>query len=348
MVDGPQTAIRDLAACSRQHDNSQEPVPASSHPHTGAVAIVVSGWDAEAWAQRFRVLAPSRPIRIWPHQIERADEVAYACAWRAPPGALTEFTNLKAIFSLGAGVDHLLGDPTLPAVPIVRIVDPDLTRRMTEYVVLHVLLHHRRVRLYEQQQRQRIWHEHHQPAAGEVTVGVMGLGVLGRDAGAMLHRLGFQVAGWSRTGSPLAGIETFHGAAGLDAFLARTDILVCLLPLTPATQGILNLPLLHKLKRDGALGGAYLINAGRGGLQVDADILAALDQGLIAGASLDVFPTEPLPPESPLWAHPNITLTPHNAAESDPRALTANVLTQIARFERGEPLDHVIDRGRGY
>ena len=119
----------------------------SLNPHTGAVAIVVSGWDAEAWAQRFRALAPSRPIRIWPNQIERAGEIAYACAWRAPPGALTEFTNLKAIFSLGAGVDHLLGDPTLPAVPIVRIVDPDLTARMVEYVVLHVLLIHRRQRL---------------------------------------------------------------------------------------------------------------------------------------------------------------------------------------------------------
>jgi len=315
---------------------------------SSAILLAITGWNPQGWDERFRTLAPARDIRSWPDRVGNRADVAYACAWKAPHGLLAEFSNLRIIFSLGAGVDHLMGDPHLPAVPVVRIVDPDLTRRMTEYVVLHVLMRHRRVRLYEQQQRQRIWHEHHQPAAGEVTVGVMGLGVLGRDAAAMLHRLGFQVAGWSRTGSPLAGIETFHGAAGLDAFLARTEILVCLLPLTPATQGILNLALLQKLKRDGALGGAYLINAGRGGLQVDADILAALDQGVIAGASLDVFPTEPLPPESPLWAHPNITLTPHNAAESDPRALTANVLTQIARFERGGPLDHVIDRGRGY
>jgi len=313
-----------------------------------AILLAITGWDPTGWQKRFAALAGERDVRFWPDRVGNPDDIAYACAWKAPHGVLAQCPNLKVIFSLGAGVDHLMGDPHLPAVPVVRIVDPDLTRRMTEYVVLHVLMRHRRVRLYEQQQRQRVWHDHHQPAAGEVTVGVMGLGVLGRDATAMLHRLGFQVAGWSRTGSPLAGIETFHGAAGLDAFLARTEILVCLLPLTPATQGILNLALLQKLKRDGALGGAYLINAGRGGLQVDADILAALDQGVIAGASLDVFPTEPLPPESPLWAHPNITLTPHNAAESDPRALTANVLTQIARFERGEPLDHVIDRGRGY
>jgi glyoxylate/hydroxypyruvate reductase A len=232
-------------------------------------------------------------------------------------------------------------------VPVVRIVDPNLTMRMTEYVALHVLMHHRRLRLYDAQQRQRLWRDHHQPAASEVAVGIMGLGVLGRDAAAMLVRLGFRVAGWSRSATSLPGVETFHGD-GLDAFLARTEILVCLLPATPATEGILNLSLLRKLKRDGALGGAYLINAGRGRLQVDADILAALDQGVLAGASLDVFPTEPLPADNPLWGHPAVTITPHNAAESDPQAITQNVVEQIARFERGEALDNVIDRRHGY
>jgi glyoxylate/hydroxypyruvate reductase A len=252
------------------------------------------------------------------------------------------------MFSLGAGVDALIADPTLPDVPVARIVDPDLTRRMTEYVVLHVLMHHRRVRRYDEQQRQRLWRDHHQPAAGEVAVGIMGLGVLGRDAAATLARLGFRVAGWSRTERSVAGIATFHGAAGLDPFLARTEILVCLLPHTPATECLINLALLRKLKRDGALGGAFLINAGRGKLQVDADIIAALEEGSLAGATLDVFPTEPLPPDSPLWSHPNITVTPHNAAESDPQALVANVLRQIERFERGLPLENMIDRRLGY
>jgi glyoxylate/hydroxypyruvate reductase A len=181
-----------------------------------------------------------------------------------------------------------------------------------------------------------------------VAVGVMGLGVLGRDAAAALSRLGFRVAGWSRTARSIAGVETFHDADGLDRFLARTEILVCLLPHTPSTEGILNLSLLRKLKRDGALGGAYLINAGRGALQIDADISAALDEGSLAAASLDVFANEPLPADSRLWAHPNITITPHNAAESDPRALLAGVLDQIARFERGEPLQNVVDRALGY
>jgi len=164
----------------------------------------------------------------------------------------------------------------------------------------------------------------------------------------MLSHLGFRVAGWSRTAKPMPGIEAFHGAQGRDAFLARTEILVCLLPCTPATEGILNLSLFRQLNRDGALGGAYLINAGRGKLQVDAEIITALDEGSLAAASLDVFPTEPLPPDSPLWGHANVTITPHNAAESDPRALVIHVLNQIARFERGEPLEHVIDRGLGY
>jgi glyoxylate/hydroxypyruvate reductase len=313
-----------------------------------AVLLAVTGLDPSSWEQRFRALAPRRDIRLWPDRRGDPAAIAYACAWHAPRGVLAGFPNLRAIFSLGAGVDHILTDPTLPPVPVVRIVDPDLTMRMTEYVLLHVLLHHRRQRLYDAQQRGRIWHEHEQPPANAVAVGVMGLGVLGRDAAHALARIGFRTAGWSRTPKTLPGIETFHGSDGLDAFLQRTEILVCLLPATPVTLGILRLKLLRKLKRDGAAGGAYLINAGRGALQVDADILAALDEGSLAGATLDVFADEPLPETSPLWAHPNITITPHNAAASDPRALVANILRQIERLERGLPLEHVIDHAAGY
>jgi len=313
-----------------------------------AILLAVTGTDPQPWEARLRALAPQRDIRLWPDRLGDAADIAYACAWNAPRGLFARLPRIKAIFSLGAGVDHLIGDPLLPAVPLVRVVDRDLTARMSEYVVLHVLLHHRRLRLYQAQQRERIWHEHAQPAASEVAVGILGLGVLGREAAELLARIGFRMAGFSRTEKSLAGIETFHGKNGLDAFLARTEILVCLLPHTPATEGILNLALLRKLKRDGALGGAYLINAGRGMLQVDADILAALEESSLAGASLDVFPTEPLPRESPLWNHPNVIITPHNAGVSDPRALAKNVLTQIERFERGLPLEHVVDRTAGY
>jgi glyoxylate/hydroxypyruvate reductase len=210
------------------------------------------------------------------------------------------------------------------------------------------LMHHRRLRLYDQQQRQRLWRDHHQPAARDVAVGIMGLGVLGRDAAAALARLGFNVAGWSRTARSLPGVATFHGVDGLGRFLARTEILVCILPHTPDTDRILNLSLFRKLKRDGALGGAYLINAGRGRLQIDADILAALDEGALAGATLDVFPVEPLPAASPLWAHPKVTITPHNSAASVPEEVVAYIVGQIERFEAGHGLENVIDRASGY
>ena len=314
----------------------------------GAILLAVTGFDPNAWEERFRALAPQRDIRLWPQRLGDPAEIAYACAWQVPRGVFAALPRLQAIFSLGAGVDHLIADAALPPVPVVRIVDPDLTMRMTEYVVLHVLMHHRRQRRYDAQQRERIWREHEQPPASAVAVGVMGLGVLGRDAAFALRRLGFRVAGWSRTPKTLPDIETFHGRDGLDAFVRRTEILVCLLPATPATQGLLRLELLRKLERGGAAGGAYLINAGRGALQVDADILAALDEGSLAGATLDVFATEPLPATSPFWTHPKVTVTPHNAAASDPRALVANVLRQIDRFEAGLPLEHVVDRAVGY
>jgi glyoxylate/hydroxypyruvate reductase A len=313
----------------------------------GAILLAVTGLDPTSWEARFRTLAPQRDVRL-PTRLGDPADITYACAWQAPRGLLAGLPHLQAIFSLGAGVDHLIADPALPDVPVVRIVDPDLTMRMTEYVVLHVLMHHRRQRLYDAQQRQRRWHEHAQPPASAVAVGVMGLGVLGCDAARALCRLGFRTAGWSRTPKSLSGIDTFHGNDGLDAFLRRTEILVCLLPATASTEGILRLELLRKLERDGGAGGAYLINAGRGALQIDADILAALDEGTLAGATLDVFPIEPLPAASPLWMHPKVTVTPHNAAASDPRALVANILRQIRRVEAGLPLEHVIDRGIGY
>ena len=313
----------------------------------GAILLAVTGLDPTSWEARFRTLAPQRDVRL-PTRLGDPADITYACAWQAPRGLLAGLPHLQAIFSLGAGVDHLIADPALPDVPVVRIVDPDLTMRMTEYVVLHVLMHHRRQRLYDAQQRQRRWHEHAHPPASAVAVGVMGLGVLGCDAARALCRLGFRTAGWSRTPKSLSGIDTFHGNDGLDAFLRRTEILVCLLPATASTEGILRLELLRKLERDGGAGGAYLINAGRGALQIDADILAALDEGTLAGATLDVFPTEPLPVASPLWMHPKVTVTPHNAAASDPRALVANILRQIDRFEAGLPLEHVTDRSVGY
>jgi glyoxylate/hydroxypyruvate reductase A len=317
-----------------------------------AILIAVDGPQAGEWLDALRVHAKGRGLRVWPDTIGNPDDIAYACVWNPPHGLLARFRNLKAIINLGAGVDHLLADPGLPRVSVSRVAHPDLTTRVTEYAVLHVLMHHRRQRLYDAQQHGRVWRAHDQPAASEVAVGVMGLGVIGRQVAAALGNIGFKVAGWSRTPKTpdkmLAEIETFHGQGGLDAFLGRTEILVCLLPRTPDTEGILNLALFRKLKRDGAAGGAFVINAGRGPLQVDADIVSALDEGALAGCTLDVFPQEPLPAASPLWRHPKITITPHNAGDISPRVFAPHVIAQIERFERGLPLENAVDRTRGY
>lgn len=312
-----------------------------------AILVAVDGPQAQDWLAALRAHAKGREVRAWP-DAGAASDIGYACVWLPPRGLLAQFRNLRAIINLGAGVDHLLADPALPAVPLARVAHPDLTMRVTEYVVLHVLMHHRRQRLYDEQQRLRLWRVHDQTAASEVAVGVMGLGAIGREATLALGRLGFRVAGHSRTAKIIPGVETFHGAAGLDAFLRRTEILVCLLPATADTDGLLNLTLLRKLKRDGAMGSAFLVNAARGKLQVDADIIAALDEGTLAAATLDVFPEEPLPAQSPLWRHPKVTITPHNAGDISPRVFAPDVIAQIERFERGLPLDHLIDRSRGY
>lgn len=313
-----------------------------------AILIAVDGPQAGDWFSALRQHARGRELRLWPDDVGDPGDISYACVWNPPTGLLAKFPNLKAIINLGAGVDRLLGDKTLPPVPLARVAHGDLTQRVTGYVVLHVLMHHRRQRLYDVQQRDRLWNAHDQPGAGEVTVGIMGLGVIGRSAADALARLGFRVVGWSRTAKSLPGIETFHGKDGLDVFLPGTEILVCLLPRTRDTEGILNLALLRKLRRDGAARGAFLINAGRGALQIDADILEALDEGTLAGATLDVFPQEPLAASSPLWTHPKVTITPHNAGDISPRVFAPNVIAQIERFERGLPLDNLVDRERGY
>jgi glyoxylate/hydroxypyruvate reductase A len=223
-----------------------------------------------------------------------------------------------------------------------------LTQRMTEYVVMHVLMHHRRQDYYAQSQRAKIWAPKLQWVAGALRVGVMGMGVLGCDAAEVLARIGFDVAGWSSTRKSMPGITCFAGEVELEAFLARTDVLVCLLPLTAQTRGILNRRTFERLARDGRLGGPVIINAGRGGLQVEDDILAALDDGTLIAATLDVFGTEPLPADSPFWPHPKVTLSPHNAADTDPDAISLYVAEQISAFERGQALDNVVDRNAGY
>lgn len=304
-------------------------------------------WDAEPWLERFRRLGGGLEI-VDARKPYDAASITHAAVWKPDPGMLAGLPNLRAIFNLGAGVDALLADKTLPDVPLIRIIDPDLTARMTEWVTLQVLYHFRQMPHYLARQAEAVWEQLDQPGAHEVRVGILGMGVLGRDCADVLKRIGFQVAGWSRSGKAVEGFEMFGGEAGLPAFLARTDILVALLPLTEATRGILDSKLFAGLARDGRLPGPVLINAGRGGLQVEADILAALDDGTLAGASIDVFETEPLPADNPLWKHPRMIVTPHVAADSTPEGLVAGIVRDIAAFERGEELPNRVDPKTGY
>ena len=318
----------------------------------GALALLVHGgsenWSPLRWKARFDEVCRDRRVLLLPDAEFDPAEIHYAAVWKPRPGELARFANLRVIFNLGAGVDALMADSSLPKVPLVRVSVGDLTDRMTEYVVLHVLMHHRQEPYLRASQREKRWAPKHQWAASAVRVGIMGLGTLGASAAAALRGLGFRVSGWSRSERKLDGVDAFHGEAQLDAFLQATDILVCLLPLTPDTRHILNRNVFARLSRSGPLAAPVLINAGRGGLQDEADILQCLDDGTLGGASLDVFAEEPLPADSRFWTHPRVVLTPHNAADTDPDEISKYVARQIERFEAGGALENVVDPARGY
>lgn len=275
-------------------------------------------------------------------------DAEFAVVWKPDPALFQRASGLKAIFSGGAGVDHILSAYELPDLPIIRFVDRSLTDRMSEWVVWQCLHHLRNGIAYAGQQRDGVWHEiADQPEARDVTVGVMGLGVLGADAVRKLKVMGFDVIGWSRRPKTIDGVETFD-ATSLDAFLGRADILVGLLPLTDDTRGIYDRALFSKLRRTGALGGPVFLNAGRGGSQKEVELIECLIDGTLKAASLDVFEKEPLAADSPLWSMPNVVVTPHAAAASDVRALFRHVEAQIARLKAGNTLEFVVDRTSGY
>lgn len=313
-----------------------------------AVAFIMSGWDMDVWAKSMQACDSSLDVRRHPEGMGRLADIHYALVWRPPAHVLESLPNLKAVFSLGAGVDAILADPTVPNVPIVRIVDADMTMRMSEFVVMHVLMHHRQQKRIEENQRAKLWDSFPTHAASALTVGIMGFGVLGQDAGEKLKHMGFRVAGWSQGKKHAPGIDTYAGREELDRFLAGSDILVVLLPHTPETTHIIDRALIRKLSRKGPFGAPILINAGRGKLQKQADIVECLDRGELYAASLDVFEDEPLPPDDVLWSHPKVYVSPHLAADSDPLTICRNVLRQIKAHESGGALENVVDRRRGY
>ena len=312
------------------------------------LVVAFTGWSVAPWLARFRAAGKGRAIIALDDPGQPLPERWYLCCWKPDPAVLRRKPAPLLIASPGAGVDHILKAGPPAQIPITRIVDPDLTGRMVEYVVMNALCHLRQMTSYAAQQRAHRWKPLYQPAAREVTVGVMGVGALGQACAAGLMAMGFKVVGWGRSQRGPLGFSSFHGAEGLDAFLAQTDILVSLLPSTPQTRGLINADLLAKLRNPGPLGAPAFINAGRGDAVVEADLLAALHAGTLRAASLDVFSTEPLPADNPFWDSPNVLLTPHSAADSMPESVVDAVLAEIERFEAGLPPLNPVDRERGY
>jgi len=299
--------------------------------------------DPVAWRAELEPRVPDLDFRVWP-DTGPIEDIDIALAWRPPPGELARYPNLRAIIALGAGVDQFMTDPDFPRhLPLARIVDPELTFAMSEYVLLAVLRHHRGFDVCERDQRARQWNFREPPVTARRSVGIMGLGQLGADAARRLADHGFRVRGWSRTPRRLEGIETFHGSDGLDTFLSGSEILVCLLPLTPATRNILDQARLSRLPA-----GSFVINPSRGDLLVEEDLVTLLDSGHLAGATLDVFRHEPLPADSPLWDRDDVLVTPHIASIPYPHSSAPQVAENIARARRGDPLLNPVDPGIGY
>jgi glyoxylate/hydroxypyruvate reductase A len=294
------------------------------------------------WAHHFAARAPELPFRLWP-DIGDPAEVRYLAVWSPPENIAATFRNLELVFSVGAGVDQFDFSQLPPHVPLIRMLEPGIAEGMVEYVTMAVLALHRDLLHFIAQQRQQIWREIRITAAAKRRVGVMGLGLLGQAVLERLKPFGFPLAGWNRSPRTVEGVTCHAGRETLPDFLAQTDILVCLLPLTDETRGILNTDLFEALPR-----GAQLVNVGRGGHLVEADLIAALERGLLSSAVLDVAEQEPLPAGHPFWNHPRILLTPHIASMTTPDTAVEFVLETIGRHHRGEALPGRVDRDRGY
>lgn len=316
-----------------------------------SVLISVKGDTSEQWMPALEKSLPEEN-HFWnsfDHQDTSWDEVRYALVWGPDEALFKRLPNLEIIFSLGAGVDHILNAPGLPSdIPIVRYVGADLTAQMGEWVASQCLMHLRQQPAYSAFQRDHVWNPLPQPSAKDVRIGVMGLGEMGLYAAQLLQAIGFQVSGWSRSQKTIQGMTCYAGKEQMAEFLGGCDMVVSLLPNTPETKGLLNATLIDQLAKDGALGSPVLINGGRGASQVTADIVAALQDGRLKGASLDVFESEPLHRDHPAWDVPNLFITPHIAAWSDRAQVVHYTAEQIKAYRSGKPLRNLVDRSLGY
>lgn len=305
--------------------------------------VFYSKFDSfEEWRALLAPLLPGVRICL-PEDIENPDSVLYALAWKPPQGFFAQYRNLQLLINLGAGVDSLVGRDDLPAIPITRVSDPDMGRMMASYVLFAVLRYARDIPAFERAQRERKWHYLHPRLPQSIRVGVLGLGELGAYAALELARQGFDVRGWSRSAKQLAGVTCSNGMQCLDDFIANSDILVMMLPLTPETRGLLNAQRLALMPS-----GSCFINVSRGAVVDQQALTEALASGRIAEATLDVFDREPLPPEDPLWAMDNVLITPHLASVAIAESAARQIADNIQRLQRGEAVLHQVDPVRGY
>lgn len=306
------------------------------------VLFHTAGEDGEVWRDALERALPDATILGWPGA--RMSGVDYALLWRAPAALVDGLSGVKAIFNLGAGVDALMAMPERPrGVPVIRLEDAGMAQQMAEYVAYAVLRQYREFDDYARAQRTALWQPRPRLRKDEFGVGVLGAGVLGTAIAAMLSTFGFPLSSWSRTPKSFPGVKSFTGVSGLNAFLSRSRVLVCLLPLTPETRGLLNWNTLAKLPP-----GAYLVNASRGALLEEDALLALMDSGHLAGAMLDVFLDEPLPASHAFWHHPRVTVTPHVSAVTQIDESVAQIAAKIRRLEAGLPVGGVVDNTRMY
>lgn len=306
--------------------------------------LFLSGSDrAEDWIRAIKDLMPGLDIRVWPDVGDPGD-ITYALPWKPPVGVLKNFPNLKVIVSLGAGVDGLLNTDLPPGVPVVRMVDAQLTRGMVEYALYWVLHFHRDMAAYAEAKRAGAWLAGRPiPDTPRTVVGVMGLGEIGGAVARTFAAIGFKTRGFAQSRRSVEGVEVFAGDAELDAFLRDCRYLICVLPLTPRTRGILGERVFAALPK-----GAVIINIARGGHLDEAALLAALGSGRIGHAVLDVVEREPLPPGHPFWRHPQVTITPHIASMTLPRTGARQVVETIRRAEAGLAVGPLVDPEKGY
>ena len=308
-----------------------------------SIQIISSRIDNDVWVQGIKNAVPDESVFLYP-DIGNPEEVQYAIVWKPARGVFKKFPNLKVIASMGAGVDHILDDPDLPGdVLVTRITDEYLTSDMGEYVLAMVMNHLRHFKDLQQAQNEGRWAHGLYRRLSDVTVGVLGIGELGIYTAELLRKMGCRVNGWARSKKDIEGISTFSGDEELTDFLSLSEIVVCLLPLTSKTTGILNRDLFSKMPQ-----GGYIINVARGQHLVDNDLIDAIDSGQLSGAALDVFQQEPLPKEHPFWKHPKITITPHVASFTKPEAVIPKLVDNFRRMKNGEPLVNVVDLAKGY